>query len=101
MSVFTDIRYTKLVQMSANLPDESDDERITENLENSSEPKEDEENDEFSTYFTDQKVDIPESDKVFALWLIKSSTTFHSLNCDITISRTYSSSLSKTVQPII
>lgn len=48
--------------------EESDDER----LDASAEIKDDE-NDEFSTYFTDQKVEIPEIDKVF-------KTLLHSVN---------------------
>lgn len=73
MDFFADISYTQLRPMmaqqnsSAHL-EESDDER----LDASAEIK-DEENDEFSTYFTDQKVEIPEIDKVF-------TTFIHSVN---------------------
>jgi hypothetical protein len=58
LKFFSDTSYFALKQMETeNVASESDDERIV------GEVKE-EADDEFSTYFTDQKVQIPEDDKV-------------------------------------
>lgn len=70
MEIFADSGYKLLTMQNHNSSahlDQSDDERI--------EREEDE--DEFSTYFTDQKVDIPEDDKVL------NSIINHLLNDDV------------------
>lgn len=60
--IFTDISYFALNQMETNANhEEPDDERIAGEVKDTSENEAD---DEFSTYFTDQKVVIPEDDKV-------------------------------------
>lgn len=62
MKIFPDINYLALNQMEptgrSSVNNDSEDERNCVNEENK------EEDDEFSTYFTDNKVQIPEDDKV-------------------------------------
>jgi hypothetical protein len=57
---FSDITYLALNQMDNTA---SDDERISEEVKETQEGSGDA-NDEFSTYFTDQKVEIPEDERV-------------------------------------
>lgn len=60
IKIFPDISYSALKEMARNVEvvEESDDERNCVNEENK------EEDDEFSTYFSDNRVNIPEVDKV-------------------------------------
>lgn len=69
MKFFADISYTSLQMAQQNISahvDESDDERNAVNVEHK-EDEEEEDDPEFSTYFTDQKVDIPTDDKVLII----------------------------------
>jgi hypothetical protein len=60
LEIFSEISYFALNQMESNSTG-SDDERIASDVKDEAENSE---NDEFSTYFTDQKVEIPEDETV-------------------------------------
>jgi hypothetical protein len=57
LEIFSEIRYFALNQMESEVDDERTASETKDEAENS-------ENDEFSTYFTDQKVEIPEDETV-------------------------------------
>jgi hypothetical protein len=63
LKVFSDISYFALNQMEAAASDDERRNEVTEEVKEREEGVGDS-NDEFSTYFTDQKVEIPDDDRV-------------------------------------
>lgn len=70
LKIVSDISYFALSQMESNANGtESDDERIAGEVKEEAEG-----DDEFSTYFTDQKVEIPENDQVIRITMSATNT---------------------------